>query len=103
MNSFENVKVIKKANIYFDGKVTSRTVEFNDGTIKSLGIMMPGEYTFGTGAAEIMEIMAGVCEIKLKGEDSFRAIDAGESFDVPANWSFDIKVEEITDYCCSYI
>ena len=101
--SFENVKIIKKANQYFDGKVTSRTVEFSDGTVKTLGIMMPGEYLFNTAAAEIMEIMAGECEIKLKGEDGFRTIEEGDSFDVPANSSFDIKVHTLVDYCCSYI
>lgn len=101
--TFENVKLIKKANQYFDGKVTSRTVEFPDGTIKTLGIMMPGEYTFGTDDAEDMEIMAGSCEIKLKGEDRFRTIEAGEHFDVPANSSFDIKANTLVDYCCSYI
>ena len=101
--SFENVKIVKKANQYFDGKVTSRSVEFPDGTIKTLGIMMPGEYTFNTLDAEIMEIMAGECEIKLKGEDSFRTIEGGESFDVPANSSFDIKVHSLVDYCCHYI
>lgn len=100
---FENVTLIKKANLYFDGQVTSRTVEFADGTHKTLGIMMPGAYTFGTDAAELMEIMAGKCEIKLKGEADFRAINGGESFNVPAQSSFDIKVHDITDYCCSYI
>ncbi len=101
--TFENVTLIKKANLYFDGQVTSRTVNFADGTHKTLGIMMPGNYTFGTDAAELMEIMAGDCEIQLKGETSFRPIKGGESFDVPANSSFDIKVHDVTDYCCSYI
>lgn len=101
--SFENVTLIKKANQYFDGNVTSRTVEFPDGTVKTLGIMMPGAYLFTTAAAEIMEIMAGDCEIKLKGEENFRTIEEGDSFDVPANSSFDIKVHTLVDYCCSYI
>jgi len=101
--TFDNVKIIKKANQYFDGKVTSRTVEFEDGTLKTLGIMMPGEYLFTTSDAEDMEIMAGECEVKLKGEDRFRTIEGGENFDVPANSSFDIKVNTLVDYCCHYI
>ena len=52
MSKFENVTAVKEANIYYDGKVTSRTLEFSDGTIKSLGIMLPGEYTFGTNEAD---------------------------------------------------
>lgn len=103
MSQFNNVTITKKANVYFDGKVTSRTVLFNDGTKKTLGIMMEGEYTFGTEKAEIMEILAGKCRIKLPEDANFREIDAGESFNVPANSSFEIHVLELTDYCCSYI
>ena len=59
---FENVSVVKKANVYFDGQVSSRTVCFADGRKKTLGFMLPGEYTFTTAAAEVMEIMAGELE-----------------------------------------
>ena len=48
MTDFCNVTIVKAANIYFDGKVTSRTVKFPDGSHKTLGIMMPGEYSFST-------------------------------------------------------
>jgi uncharacterized protein YaiE (UPF0345 family) len=48
MSKFENVTVIKEANVYFDGRVTSRVLEFADGSKKTLGIMLPGEYEFGT-------------------------------------------------------
>ena len=40
MSQYDNVSVIKAANLYFDGKVTSRTVVFADGTKKTLGIML---------------------------------------------------------------
>jgi uncharacterized protein YaiE (UPF0345 family) len=102
MTKLQNVTVIKKANIYYDGKVTSRTVELADGSIKSLGIMLPGEYTFGTNQAEIMEIMSGELEIKLPDE-KWRVLNTPESFNVPANSSFDLKIKSVTDYCCSYI
>jgi len=59
MSQFENVTVVKKASVYFEGKVTSRTVLFSDGSRKTLGIMLPGEYEFGTDAPELMEILAG--------------------------------------------
>ncbi|WNO10244.1 pyrimidine/purine nucleoside phosphorylase [Teredinibacter sp. KSP-S5-2] len=103
MAQFENVTVTKAANIYFDGKVTSRKIEFANGEIKTLGIMMPGEYTFGTEAAELMEIQSGSVSILLKGETKWQEIKGGESFNVEANSSFDIKVNEVTDYCCSYL
>lgn len=102
MSSFKNVSVVKEANIYHDGKVTSRTVEFDDGSIKSLGIMLPGDYTFGTNEAEIMEMMSGELEIRLPGED-WKTLNTPETFNVPANSSFDLKIKTVTDYCCSYI
>ncbi|WP_294963763.1 pyrimidine/purine nucleoside phosphorylase [Sulfurimonas sp.] len=102
MSKLENVSVVKEANIYYDGKVTSRTVELEDGSIVSLGIMLPGEYTFGTNEAEIMEIQSGDLEIKLPNEE-WKILNTPESFNVPANSSFDIKIKTVTDYCCSYI
>ena len=103
MSSFKNVSIVKAANVYFDGNVTSRTVEFEDGTTKSLGIMLPGEYTFSTGAAEIMDMFSGEFELKLPGEDSFKSMKGPCVFEVGANTAFDIKVKTVTDYCCSYI
>jgi len=102
MSKLKNVSVVKKANIYYDGKVTSRTVELEDGSIQSLGIMLAGEYTFGTNEAEIMEIMSGELEIKLPNED-WKTLNTPETFNVPANSSFDLKIKTVTDYCCSYI
>jgi len=102
MAKFENVTVVKEANIYYDGKVTSRTIEFADGEIKSLGIMLPGEYTFNTADKEIMEMMSGELDIKLPGEE-WKTLSTPETFEVPANSSFDLKIKTVTDYCCSYI
>jgi len=103
MEQFEDVTLVKKANIYFDGKVTSRTVRFKDGTHKTLGIMMPGEYEFGTEAAELMEILAGEMDVLLPRQSAWQTIKGGESFNVPANASFKLRVKEISDYCCSYL
>lgn len=102
MSQFNDVAVVKKANIYFDGKVTSRTVIFADGTKKSLGIMLPGEYEFGTESAELMEILDGELELLLPGESAWKVITGGESFSVAANSKFQVKIKRITDYCCSY-
>lgn len=103
MSEFNNVTVVKPANVYFDGKVTSRTVVFADGSKKTLGIMLPGEYTFNTGAAEVMEIMSGELEVLLPGASEWRAVSGGQSFDVPANSAFTMKVKGISDYCCSFV
>ncbi len=103
MSEFQNVTVVKKANVYNDGKVTSRTILFANGTKKTLGIMMPGDYEFGTADAEVMEIMSGDLEVLLPGQDSWATIQGGQSFDVPANSSFKLRIKTLTDYCCSYI
>lgn len=103
MEQFTNVTAVKKANVYFDGNVTSRTILFEDGEKKTLGIMMPGEYEFGTAKKEIMEILAGSLEVKLPASDEWLTFREGESFEVPANSKFQLIVKELTDYCCSYI
>ncbi len=103
MSEFTNVTVVKKANVYFDGKVTSRTILFGDGTSKTLGIMLPGEYEFNTADREIMEILSGDLEVQLPDSDGWQTINGGESFEVPANSKFALKIKTITDYCCSFI
>jgi len=103
MSEFTNVTVVKKANIYFDGKVTSRTVLFGDGSKKTLGVMLPGEYTFNTGAPERMEIQAGLLELRLAGETAWRTVRGGEAFDVPGDSSFTMQVKEVSDYICSFL
>lgn len=103
MAEFSNVTIVKKANVYFDGKVTSRTVLFPDGTKKTLGVMLPGDYEFNTADREIMEILAGDLEVLLPGESTWKTVRGGESFEVPANATFSLKVRELTDYCCSFI
>jgi len=102
MSQFENVTVLKAASVYFDGKVTSRKVIFADGSYKTLGIMLPGEYEFNTEAKENMEILSGEIDILISGDSDWKSITGGQSFDVPGNSSFKLKVTQVTDYCCSY-
>ena len=101
--NFENVSIEIEGNSYFDGAVTSRTVNFADGSRKTLGYMQIGDYEFGTAQAELMEITAGELEYKLADSNKWIAVKNGESFNVPANSKFLVKVKKITDYCCSYL
>ena len=103
MSEFTNVSVVKKANVYFGGNVSSRTIKFADGSIKTLGFMLPGEYTFNTADKEIMEILDGELEVMLPDSGNWQIIKGGESFDVPANAKFTVKIKTPTDYCCSFI
>lgn len=103
-DEFGNATIVKKANIHHDGQVTSRTIIEANGTKKTLGIMMPGSYTFNTIEAEHMEILEGKVEVELFGSSSNSEVyTSKEYFEVPANSGFDIKVFVPTDYCCTYI
>ena len=102
--NFETVSIIKKANVYFGGQVTSRTVVFADGSKKTLGFMQAGDYEFGTEAAELMELLGGSMDVKLAGETEWTTYAEGQSFNVPGNSKFSLKVPEGgADYCCSYL
>lgn len=101
--SFQSVTVSTTSNIYFDGKVISRAIEFADGSRKTLGIIFPGSYKFDTAVAERMEISAGVCTVQLAGSDEWTEYQVGSWFDIPANSSFEIAVADgVTEYICSY-
>ena len=103
MSTFNNVTVTKKATVYFNGNVNSRTLEFTDGSKKTLGFMLPGEYTFNTADKELMEITDGELELLLPGSDAWQAVKSGESFEVPANAQFSVRIIAPTDYICSFL
>ena len=102
MSQFDEVSVIKQANVYFDGKCVSHTVQFADGTKKTVGVIMPSSLTFNTGVPEIMEGVAGSCKVRLKGEAEWAHYGAGQSFEVPGNSSFDIICAEPYHYVCHF-
>ena len=100
---FDNVSVVCKANVYFDGKVVSHTVLLSDGSKKTIGLIYPGSFTFNTDAPERMDIIAGSCRVKLAGEPEWESCSAGEFFAVPGKSSFEIAVDEgAAEYICSF-
>jgi uncharacterized protein YaiE (UPF0345 family) len=99
---FDGVSVVKKANVYFDGKCVSHSIVLADGTKKSVGVILPSTLTFNTGVPEIMEGVAGSCRVRLKGETEWKSYAAGESFQVPGNSSFDIEVADEASYVCHF-
>lgn len=103
IEQFDKVTVLCKANVYFDGRVVSHSVIFPDRTKKSLGIMQPGEYTFNTAVSELMEITAGTCRVRLKGEQDWKPYAAGTAFRVAGQSAFDIAVDAgVLEYICSF-
>ena len=107
MSQFENVCVLKRANIYFDGKCVSHTVLFPDGSKKTLGVIFPSILSFNTGAPEVMELNAGKCRVRVNGPNGemgdWESFGGGESFSVPGNASFDIETQEMLDYICHFV
>ncbi len=102
MNNFINVDISKLANIYFEGKVISRNIFFKDGSKKTLGVMLVGEYEFNTVSREVMEIISGKLNLKVEGHNDWRLITEGMNFSIPQNSSFKVKVKELVNYSCSY-
>lgn len=101
---FDGVRVTCKANVYFDGRVVSHTVILPDGSRKTLGLIYPGAYHFGTGAPEIMDLVAGSCRVRLDGQAEWTTYAASQSFSVPGQSGFDIEVREgIAEYICSFV
>lgn len=90
-----------KHNVYFGGKVQSLGVD-DGGTRKTVGVICPGRYEFGTGAAERMHVVAGTLYAKLPGESDFRPYLQGTKFDVPANSSFEVEARADVAYLCEY-
>ncbi len=102
MSQFDKVSVVKKSNIFFDGKCVSHTVLFGDGSRKTVGVIFPSLLTFTTGAPERMEVIGGRCRVRQRGGNSWAEFGPGQSFSVPGNSSFDIETLETLDYVCHF-
>jgi purine/pyrimidine-nucleoside phosphorylase len=102
MAEFNNVSIAKAANILFEGNITSRTIVLEDGSRKTLGIMLPGEYELNTVHKEIMDIQRGVLEVMLPAQDWVK-YEGPASFEIQANSKFKLRVHSLVDYCCSFI
>jgi len=101
---FKNVTAVTKANVYFDGKVVSHSLFFPDGSKKTLGLIYPGKFHFGTDKAERMEVVAGACRVQFAGQTAIQSYSAGQVFDVPAKSGFDIEVTAgLCEYICTFL
>ena len=102
MSELKDVTVVTKSNVYFDGKCISHTVLLKDGTRKTVGVIFPSSLTFSTGAPERMEVVSGLCKVRLAGASEWQTYAAGSEFRVPGNSSFDIETLELADYVCHF-
>lgn len=99
---FDQVSVVKQANVYFDGRCVSHTLHFPDGSRKSVGVILPARLSFTTAAPEVMEILAGHCRVRLAGATDWLDYAPGQSFSVPADSGFDIEALEPVHYVCHF-
>jgi hypothetical protein len=103
-SEFRGVTAVAKANVYFDGRVVSHSIHFPDGSKKTLGLIYPGKFHFGTDQAERMEIVAGSCQVKLDGQSVVNTYAAGQTFEIPAKSGFDIAVQSgLCEYICTFL
>ncbi len=101
---FNNATIQAKANLYFEGRVISHTIILSDGARKTAGVILPGNYHFGTQQAERMEIIEGEAEVLLDDSGKIAHYAAGQAFEVPANSGFTITVKaEACHYVCSFL
>ncbi|XPV67611.1 MAG: pyrimidine/purine nucleoside phosphorylase [Halarcobacter sp.] len=99
---FTNISIAKQANILYDGNITSRSITFEDGSKKTLGIILPGEYELNTVNKTILHINSGTLEIMLPAEDWAEYVAPAE-IEIDQNSKYKLKVTSLVDYCCSFI
>jgi uncharacterized protein YaiE (UPF0345 family) len=100
--TIDGARVATQANVYFDGRCISHSLTLPDGSRKSVGVVLPATLTFNTAAAEVMECVAGSCEYRLAGSESWQTSGPGDRFSIPAHSSFEIRVAESYHYICHF-
>ncbi len=90
-----------KINQYFDGRVQSIGFAAADGPA-TVGVMVPGDYEFGTSTKEIMSVVSGALTVKLPGSETWAEYKPGDIFVVEKDRKFQLKVAVDTAYLCLY-
>jgi len=99
---FDHVSIAKQANIYSDGKCISYNLTFPDHTKKTVGVILPAMLSFGTDAAETMEIVTGKCKVRIGETGDWTMYEGGQRFHVPAAASFELEALEPVHYVCHF-
>ncbi len=90
-----------KTNEYFDGKVKSIAFQGED-KATTVGVMASGDYVFNTDAKEKMHVITGSLVITFADATEAITFNAGESFGVGADSSFNVHVPADCAYLCEY-
>jgi uncharacterized protein YaiE (UPF0345 family) len=86
--------------VNLEGKVKSLGAEY-EGQRFTAGVMLPGEYNFGTEQEETITVTVGNLKIKLPNSD-WKKVAQGESVVIPAGIRFDFQIEKTCSYICFY-
>ncbi len=89
-----------QVNVYLDGKVKSLGAD-TEGQRFTTGVMLPGEYNFGTDQEETVTVTIGTLSIKLPNS-SWKKVGKGETVVIPRGIKFDLKIEKTCAYICFY-
>ena len=92
-----------KHNSYFEGQVQSVGFE-RLGRRMTVGVIVPGEFHFGTDAPERMTVVSGELAARLpdsKGE--WRSFPAGTVFEIPGKSGFDVRASQPAAYLCEFL
>ena len=104
MSDFINsVDVKVRVNIFCDGKVQSRTLRYPDGTMKTLGVSLPGDFEFHSVCPESVVLTAGEVEVNFPDGKGWQKIKTGERYEVPANTVFQVRCSVISEYICDFL
>ena len=90
-----------KTNEYFEGRVVS--IAFQGETLPAtVGVMAAGDYQFSTGKPETMKVISGRMSVQLPGADDWQTFSAGESFELPGDSQFQVRIDADCAYLCLY-
>lgn len=98
----QNIDVLAKANVYFDGRVTSHTCYRTDGSRFTLGIITAGSYTFNVGDREVVRLISGEVEVKRPCDTDWASFQAPQTFEIQADCDYDIRTYNVAEYICDY-
>ncbi|WP_335956485.1 pyrimidine/purine nucleoside phosphorylase [Acinetobacter bereziniae] len=101
-SQFDAVTVRVKPNIHYKGRSISYVIECQDGSKKTLGVILPTDkpLTFETHVTERIEIISGKCFVQREDNENIEIYSSGEFFTVPANSRFSMQSTEVVDYIC---
>lgn len=89
-------------NSYFEGQVQSIGYERN-GRKASVGVIVPGEFRFGTDAPERMTVVSGQMHARMDGSETWNLYAAGTSFEIAGKSAFFVKTSAACAYYCEYL